>query len=368
MIAREQQLTELTYFRGRVAMYALLKALGVRRGDEIALQAFTCLAVPEGIMALGAKPLYVDIEPDGFNLSAQDLERKLTPKTRAIVVQHSFGIPADMQPLLTVAEAHGLPMIEDCCHTLVSGYGGNTVGTLGVGAFYSFEWGKPIVVGIGGSAVINEPSLRAKVVEAYSHYRQPVARNQFRLSVQYLAHALLYRPILYWPVRALYHRLRAMGAAESNYNPINENTVAKDFSLRMAEPLQRRLVRKIARLDDVTTHARQVAEQYQKEINRSDVRHPSPPPGSQVVYARYPLRVQEKARLLTAAKKANVELADWYATPVHPLESKDWRLVHYEPGSCPNVEQRCGEVVTLPTHPKVTDGDVARTIAFLNKA
>ncbi len=358
----------LTFFRGRVALYAILKGLGIGAGDEVAAQAFTCVAVPEGIMATGAQPVWVDIEADGFNMDAADLRRKLTSRTRAIIVQHTYGIPADMELLLQVANEAGLPVIEDCCHTLASTYKGKTVGSFGVASFYSFEWGKPIVTGIGGSAVVNDPELRQRVREAYENYQAPGITRLVRIQLQYYAFGLLYRPSLYWPVRALFHRLGSLGMAESNYNPVGEGNIAQDFNLRMAVPLQRRLARNLAKLDAQTRHSRWVASEYQARIQSSAaIIHPIPPKDSDTVFARYPLRARDKAGLLAVARKANVELSEWYATPVHPLAGQELRLVHYEPGSCPNAETRCAEIVALPTHPAVTKRDIDRAVKFLNE-
>ncbi len=359
-------LLALTFFRGRVALYAMLKALGIGTGDQVATQAFTCVAVPEAIMAAGARPLYVDLTPAGFNMDAADLARKITPQTRAVIVQHTYGIPADIGPVLHVAQPAGLPLIEDCCHSLLSTYQGQTIGSFGVGSFYSFEWGKPIVAGIGGSAIVNDPDLRARVNEQYTQYRLPASANQFRLQLQYLAHRVLYRPSLYWPVRWLYHTLGALGAAESNYNPIQADAVAQDFSLKMAEPLQKRLASKLCQLEAQTQHSRWAASEYRTRIHSIAVSHPMLPDDGETVFARYPLIAQDKTALLAAARKANVELAEWYSTPIHPISSQDWPLIHYQADSCPNAETRCRQVVTLPTHPTVTKRDVDRAVRFLN--
>lgn len=360
-------ITSLTFFRGRVALYAILKGLGIGAGDEVATQAFTCVAVPEGIMATGAQPLWVDIEAEGYNMDAADLRRKLTPRTRAVIIQHTYGIPADLDSLLQVAGEAGLPVIEDCCHTLASTYRGRTVGSFGIASFYSFEWGKPIVAGIGGSAVVNDPELRERVHEAYENYHAPGIKRLARIQLQYYAFGLLYRPRLYWPVRTLFHRLGSLGMAESNYNPVGEGNIAEDFNLRMALPLQRRLADNLAKLDAQTRHSHWAANEYRTRIQSKAVTHPTPPKNSDTVFARYPLRARNKAELLVAARKANVELSEWYATPVHPLEGQDLRLVYYEPGSCPNAEVRCGEIVALPTHPAVSRRDIDRAVNFLNK-
>lgn len=358
---------QYTYYRGRVALYAQLKALGIGSGDEVLTQAFTCVAVPEGIMAAGAKPIWVDIETRGYNLDPNDLERKLTPQTRAIIVQHTYGIPADMDPIMAIAERRNVPVIEDCCHTLASTYDGKQVGSFGVGSFYSFEWGKPIVAGIGGAAVVNDLQLRERVAAHYAEYHTPPAGNQIKLQLQYMAHRILYRPVLYWPVRWLFHTLGKLGAAESNYNPIQEGQIAEDFLFKMIPPLQARLEHKLGELEAISACSRQIVARYQQEICSDSILHPVIPAKGDAVFARYPLTVPDKATLLGAARRANVELAEWYTTPVHPLSGNELALVHYEPGSCPNAEQRCGEVVTLPTHRAVTQRDVDRTVRFFNK-
>ncbi len=362
-----EELVKFTYFRGRVALYSLLKGLGVGQGDEVALQAFTCVAVPEGIMATGATPLWVDIESDGFNMDANDLAQKLTPNMRAIVVQHTYGIPSDMDALMNVADNRGIPVIEDCCHTFVSTYKGRRVGTFGIGSFYSFEWGKPIVAGIGGSAVVNDPALEKVLSQSYTAFQEPGFLIQFKITLQYHAFRVLYRPAFYWPVRSLFHKLGSLGLAESNYNPVGQDRIAEDFSLRMARPLRKRLQRKLREIDAVTHHSKWVAKQYRSEIQSPVVKHPILPEKSDVVFARYPLLTDKKEELLKAAHKANVELAEWYATPVHPLKEKELDLVHYQDGMCPNAEMRCKQVVTLPVHRSVKKKDIEKIINFLNK-
>jgi len=360
-------LFSLTYYRGRVALHAILGGLGIGAGDEVAIQAFTCLAVPDGVMASGARPVYIDIEAAGFNMDPTDLARKLTPRTRAIVVQHTYGIPADMQRIGGIAQERGIPIIEDCCHTLQSRYHGQVVGSFGVASFYSFEWGKPVVAGIGGSATINDPDLKERVDRLYADYREPGLMKLARIQLQYYAFKILYRPALYWPVRAAFHRLGSLGLAESNYNPVGLDSIAEDFHLRMASPLRRRLARQLMKLDAQTSHSREIAKKYREQIRSAVVTHPALPEGADPVFARYPLLARDKTRLLQAARKANIELAEWYATHVHPLAGRDLRLVHYEPGSCPNAETRCNEVVTLPTHPAVGRRDLQRIVGFLNE-
>ena len=357
---------DLVFFRGRVGLKALLKALKIGDGDHVAIQAFTCLAVPEAVLASGAQPLYVDISADGFNMDADDLKHKLSPQTRAIVVQHTFGIPANMDWIMPIAAENQIPIIEDCCHTLASTYKGRAVGSFGVGAFYSFEWGKPLVAGIGGSLRINDKALLEKVQVDYADYRLPNLVSQTKIELQYRAFSLLYRPSLYWPVRTLFHWLGSIGLAESNYNPVGE--IADDFSLRMAPAVKKRMLLKIKKLRHQTQHSRWVSKQYSERIHShsDNVLHPVLPVDSDTVFARYPLLAKNKSELLSKARRARVELAEWYTTPVHPLVGQDLEKVAYRLGACPNAEERCRQVVTLPVHGTVGQRDIDRTMEFLD--
>lgn len=356
----------LYYFRGRVALFALLKGMNVRKGDEVILQAFTCVANPEAIMAADAIPVYVDVESDGVNMDPEDLEQKITSRTRAIIIQHTFGIPADLDSLLAVASKNNIPIIEDCCHTLTSQYNGKAVGTFGVGSYYSFEWGKPLVAGIGGALIVNDPLLAKKVKEQYAEYRNPPASLDVRLRVQYMAHKLLYRPRLFWPVRSLFHFLGKLGAAESNYNPIVEGRIADDFSLLMSRFAQGRLKKKNLSVESITEHSTDVSNKYSSQIHTPSVKHLSISKKSSSVYCRYPLLAENKEVLLEKARQANVEIAEWYSTPVHPLKGKELALVNYTEGACPNAEKNCGQIITLPTHTKVGRHDLERTLEFFN--
>lgn len=360
------KLSTLTFYRGRVALYSILKGIGIGNGDQVILQAFTCVAVPEAIMAAGAQPLYVDISRNGFNMSVDELERTITPQTRAIIVQHTYGIPADMEPIKSVADNANIPIIEDCCHTFVSKYKGGSVGGFGVGSFYSFEWGKPVVAGIGGSAIVNDLGLLEKIQGQYHTYQFPSNVKLSRIQLQYLAFKLLYKPSLYWPVRNIFHLMGSIGAAESNYNPVNKNQISNDFFLKMPKSLARRMTCKLSKVPDITEHSRWVSNRYKNEIDSAQICHPDLPPGSDTVFARYPLLVNDKKKFLENARNAKVELADWYTTPVHPLTEKELPLVGYHPNSCPNAQKRCGQVVTLPTHMGVKKKDVEHALSYFN--
>ncbi len=362
-------LTEFTYFRGRVALYWILKALGIGHGDEVATQAFTCLAVPEAILACGAKPVFIDIEPNGYNLDPDDLRRKISSHTRAVVAQHTFGIPASMPRIMKVAAEAGIPVLEDCCHTYQSSINGKSVGSFGAASFYSFEWGKPIAIGIGGSAYVNDPTLKRRVGELYSELCAPGFVSQLKLLVQASLFQLLYRPRFYWLLRSAFHMFSKAGAGTGNYNPVRSmGDAAEDFQLSMVPSFRRRLADKLQHIEAHTKHSHWLVEHYHQIIDDSNAVHLQHSPDVKPVFSRYPLQVNDKERVLAQAREQRVEVADWYRTPVHPLTKEHAGAVHYDSDACPCAEERSREVISLPTHQRTGRGFVDQVEKLFSKA
>ncbi len=356
----------LHYYRGRVALYAIMKALGISEGDEVILQAFTCVAVPEAILALRAVPIYVDIQKNGVNMDTNDLRRKVSGRSKAIIVQHTFGIPADMNIILDLANKYKIPVIEDCCHALFSEYEGRSVGSFGIASFYSYEWGKPIVAGIGGSCLSNDFRLRNNLKRDYYLFKDPGAEIQLKLILQYNLFKLFYKPKLYWKIRRLFQTFSVIGLVEGNYNSIIPGKPSIDFSMKMAKYARQKLSQQLELIDNIKQHCKSSGYKYISSIHSKVVFPLRLSDNQQVVYARYPLRTDHKEKIIREAKKANIEIAGWYSTPVHPVKGKCLDLVCYKKGSCPEAEKRCNEIITLPTNLNVKMRDIKLTVDFLN--
>lgn len=124
-----------SFWKGRVALYAILKALGIGEGDEVLVEGFTCVVVPNAVIFAGAKPVYIAPDPKTYNMDVSQIETAITSKTKAIIVQHTFGLPADMDSILNIAKKYNLRVIEDCAPALGAIYKGRKVGTFGDAAF-----------------------------------------------------------------------------------------------------------------------------------------------------------------------------------------------------------------------------------------
>jgi perosamine synthetase len=141
---------------GTAGLHLCLSALGIGEGDEVILPSFTFIAAGNAVLYQRAKPVFVDINALNLNLDPGRIEEKITPRTRAIIVVHTFGRPADLDPIMEIARKHGLAVIEDACEAIGAEYRGRSVGGIGDFGVFGFYPNKPITTGEGGMVVTRD--------------------------------------------------------------------------------------------------------------------------------------------------------------------------------------------------------------------
>lgn len=155
---------------GTDALFLILAALGIGKGDEVITTPFTFIATVEAIAHVGARPVFVDIEEDTYNMDVSKLEAAVTEHTRAVMPVHIFGQCVDMDPLLAVADRHGLAVIEDACQAIGATYKGRRAGSMGTAAAFSFFPSKNLgCAGDGGCITTNDAELAAKMKKLSLH-------------------------------------------------------------------------------------------------------------------------------------------------------------------------------------------------------
>lgn len=153
---------------GTTALVTALHALNIKQGDEVITQCHTFVATVEAILALGATPVLTQIN-NTLNMDPDDLAKKITKRTRAIVPVHMLGVSAQMDEILSLAQAHGIPVMEDTCQALGASYHGHPLGTLGALGVFSFDFAKTITTGEGGMVVTNDEALFIKTRSYQDH-------------------------------------------------------------------------------------------------------------------------------------------------------------------------------------------------------
>ncbi|GAA1582122.1 hypothetical protein GCM10009828_002660 [Actinoplanes couchii] len=308
------------------------------------LQAYTCAAVVEPLLRLGVKPVYVDIDRESFGPDPDLIAEAVTSRTRAVIVQHTFGIPVPVEEIDV-----DVPIIEDCAHVTP----GLIDTSRSAAAFYSFEWGKPVVAGIGGSAVVHDPELADVMWEHYARYTAPPESRELMTDAEYLAFRAADRAGVVWRMRSLYRQLSGMGLVVGSYAP--DPRTSAEYGWRMSQGTRSRLAARIATGRAELKRRRELTDAYEIELHRVV-------PG---VPLKFPAVVADKQEALLAAAAAGLELSDWFATPVHPLSGVDLARAGYVAGSCPNAEWAAAHVVTLPVRAATRRDSIGRAADLL---
>ena len=182
----------ISFNSGRSAFLAILRGLQLETNKEVLLQAFTCNAASNPIIWAGLKPIYEDVSENDFNIDIKNLKRKLTAKSRVLVVQHTFGLPVNLDEVLQFCKENNLLLIEDCAHSLGASYKGKKVGTFGKAAFFSFSRDKVISSVYGGMVVTDDDELAKKIGD----YREKIGYPSSFWIVQQLLHPVLMNRIV----------------------------------------------------------------------------------------------------------------------------------------------------------------------------
>ncbi|MBN2464460.1 aminotransferase class I/II-fold pyridoxal phosphate-dependent enzyme [candidate division WOR-3 bacterium] len=354
------------FWKGRVALESTLRAFGLSAGDEVIMPGFTCVVVPDAVRRVGAMPVFADIEAQGFNADLAHVESLVTPRTRAVICQHTFGIIADLGSLVALCERHGLLLIEDCAHALGAYYQGRHVGLVGHAGFFSSQWSKPYTTGLGGMAVTSRNDVAEKIEAVYRQSTTPSRAALAKLWFQYAVYSRFFTPQLYWTAQAAIRGLSKVGLFVGSSSTAElTGQVPKDHHWLMGPSQQKWGQRELARQDTVFEHRKAIATLYDRELGQRGWPVVEKPEGSLLL--RYPVRVASKAELLDKAKRARVELGSWFESPLHPLELSEHYRLGYRLGQCPNAERSARETVNLPLHAQVSAKEAERVMEFFFK-
>lgn len=322
---------------GTEALELGLHACGVKAGDEVIVPGFTFIATGSAVSALGARPVFADVEPATFNLDPDQIEARITSRTRAIVVVHLFGLAADMDPILAVAEKHGIPVIEDNAQSFGASYKGRKTGSMARLGCLSFYPSKNLgAYGDAGMIVTSDEKLAARLRSLRNHGQ----------TGQYLS-------------------------------------TERGWNSRLDE-LQAAILRvKLRHMADWTARRQEHARLYNSLlVDLPGIILPRVPPGREHVYYLYTIRVEGQAGGRTrTTEKGNEVRSDlvqqrlkergiasmvYYPVPLHlqPL----YALLGGKPGDLRVSERASREVLSIPLYPEMTSEQVERVAQEVRKA
>ena len=364
----------LSFNSGRSSLMAILEAINVKKGDEVLLQGFTCNSAVVPILQRKAKPVFVDID-NSLNLDPEDLEKKITPKSKAVMVQHTFGCPAEIESILEIVRKNSLFLIEDCAHSLGAKYKGKFCGTFGDAAFFSFGRDKIISSIFGGMAVTSDDNLAKKIEQFKEKLDYP---SNFWI-FQQLLHPVLIHYLVFPAYRfpsfgkillVFFQKIKVLSKAV--YRKEKKGEVSKYFPKKMANAFAVLALNQFKKLERFNSHRREIAGLYREELERTaNFVLPFSEKGSsqdkENVYMRYPVLIKNSDDIIKKARQKRILLNDgWRKSPIVPLDT-DIKKMEYIPGSCKNAERVAGTILNLPTHINISQKEAEIVVDFLKK-
>jgi dTDP-4-amino-4,6-dideoxygalactose transaminase len=352
-----------TFSAGRVGLYALMKALDVGPGDEVLLQVPTHVVVPNAIRYAGARPVFVDCSLANYNIDFEDAARKVTSRTRALVLQHTFGIPADMDCALALASRFNLILIEDCVHSLGAQYRGRRVGSFGRAAFFSTEETKTISSTMGGVVVTDDDQLAARLRDFQHSCPWQPRPLVARYLLKFILYWLLTEPHLHVLTRTAYE---SFGRRQPLPQPTSAEEAIGDrpsiYEQRFSHAQAVLVLRQLRRIDSNLAHRRAVTAAYAQRLNPAGFPSPSVPTHTNCAMLRYPVWVDDRQAVVHGARRHAV-LGTWFTSVLE--ESEALEAQGYIPGTCPRAEAATQHLVNLPIHSRVTARDAAALTAAI---
>ncbi len=300
---------------GTSALYASLLALDLKSNDEVIIPSLTFVATANAIVAVGAKPVFAEVKQDDYTIDPEDIERKITKNTKAIIAVHLYGHTADMDAINEIAEKHSLYVIEDACQSLGSIYRGKQSGNIGDLGCYSFYPSKVLTSGEGGAIVTREKKLA---------YRLRMIRN----------HGMLEG-----------YDTRILG-----------------LNLRMGELNAAIAIAQMKKFERMLEIRRENAYELSKILDGLDVKIPREPDDRRYNWYLYTVLLKNRDYIKNKLQELGIGATIYYKTPVH-------KTPFYANGiSLPTTEYIADHVLSLPVHPLVEDIEyVGKSLASLLK-
>lgn len=360
---------------GRMGLYLLLKALELKPGDEIILPGYTCVVMPNAIRFAGCKPVYVDINRNDCNIDADKIEAAITPRTRAILLQYTYGFPADISKIRQLCRKTNLLLIEDAAHALGATYENLPVGQWGDAVIFSTEASKMISTDKGGLLATNNHELALKISNLYDQL--PVRS----MSLEKIACIrLIYRIVQATPIFCnriddyLKVLVKKIGQSYSARVDLNfpgfddEETMAElegdfysNYPRRMSGILCKVGLWQIKRLQHDIAHRRAkvaLLEEILPEFGASLPIYDREKCGPS--YLNFPILVDDREKWRKALQRLHIWANGYLRDPLEPPETRCHEINGYKWGACPNAEFVSGHILNIPLNRTMTTEMVKR--------
>jgi perosamine synthetase len=282
---------------GRTGLALLLTSLGL--SGDVMIQAYSCVVVPNSVLQAGMTPIVIDVEKDGYNIDLKQVEERITEQTKVLIIQHTYGIPVDMDKVMKIVSNHNLILIEDMAHALGNSWNGKLLGSYGHGAVYSFGRDKVVSCGTGGLIVINR-TVENNLNQLYSELKPMNFWRVFQQIYYMYITVLFVRPLYHWQLGKVILKVSQMLKLIDGVFTTEEMVGTKKLQKSSTLPLflKKILSGQFLRLTETRKHRLELQKIYGSLYDQPLI--------------RYPFQTNDSDYIKRKARKKGYILGTWY--------------------------------------------------------
>lgn len=355
-----------TFASGRMGFYTILKAIDIQKDDEIIIPSFTCIVVPNAILYCGAKPIYCDIKDNDFNIDVSKIEQLITPKTKVLYAQHTFGQMCDIKAIKQIAEKYNLLVVEDTALALGAKLENKYAGTIGDFGYFSTDRSKVVNTGLGGIVSVNNETYLKGFGEIYKEVPYLDKKMTKKIAKTFILNVITLNPYFYWIgkfINAILSKVNMMTYLLDE--PFVKKELIKNYPYpaRFSSLLAKIGISQFESLDSNLENRKKIANYYNEILNiyteeymQSDTN----------IFLRYSFLVKNRDYWENKFS-SKIDLSIWFKT-IASGKNDNFEEMHYTVGSNKVSEYVCEHIFNLPTHNQIKPNKLKKLLLELKNS
>ncbi len=361
--------------RGRDSLSFFLSLLGLEKDDEIVTQAFTCVAVVAPILWNDCKPIYVDIDFNSFNMNINLLKGKITDKTKAVIVQHTFGNMVDVRKVREIinginnqrTQERKIYIIEDCAHIFSPELLREQIGKYSDSYFFSFSQDKAISCTQGALIKIVDSEILNAAKEKYKNVQKP-SKKESLYNAKYIKLWSVIKKYYYTKLipftnitlgRALIVLFRSLGLTkkQASVNSTDSNQIKKMGNIQACL-----LLNQLDKVEEINEHREKIVDIYNQNLKKEFIFN-----SKNKILLRYPILISNRKEIKKKLLEEEIITGNWYSSPVYPLnEDEQLKKINYKGNPCPVAFKAGKNILNLPANIEVSEREIIKIIEIIN--
>jgi perosamine synthetase len=340
-----------TFASGRMGFYTILKAIDIQKDDEVIIPSFTCVVVPNAILYSGAKPIYSDIKDDDFNIDVSKIEQLITPKTKVLYAQHTFGQMCNINAIKQIAQKYNLIVIEDTAGALGAKLENQYAGTIGDFGYFSTDRTKVVNTGLGGIVSVNNKKYIKNFDEIYSDIPYLSDSLTKKIGKTFVLNILTLNPYFYWVgkfINAILSKFKIMAYLLDEPFIKKEKIQNYPYPARLSTLLAKIGISQFESLNDNLDNRKKVANYYNDILNIYTEEYMQ---SDENIFLRYSFLVNNRDYWENKFS-SKIDLSIWFKT-ITSGRNDNFEQINYKVNSNKISEYVCEHIFNLPTHNQI---------------